>query len=223
MLKTKYNGVPDEEIYSLVVNDGNEEAVWYWLHHRYVKDMKFLVHRYYDSLEYLTDLSCELFIALKGSHQDWKPLRSYFDKPNIIDSNGVERKKSSFRTWLNRVASHLFINQRKKLIYLKGEYVYIDETKNIDKVISPYEDAAPIDKNRDIVFMMEAISKLRNKTYKFILLKELGGYTPEQIMLMLNEQRAECGKNELIIGRIYMMKYLALKQVSEIMKTLKEE
>lgn len=222
MLKNKYNDFSDEEIYLLVVNNGNEEAVWYWLYHRYAKDMSFLVYRYYNSLEYLTDLSCELFMNLKGKHLDWQPLRSYFENPIIFDRNGKRRKKSSFRTWLNRTASHLFIKQRKELIDLKVEFLYIDETKDIDKVISPYEDTVSGDKKMDIILMMEAISKLKNKTYKFILLKELGGYTPEQIMFMLNQQRAECGKDPLIIGRVYMMKHLALKQVSEIMKKLKE-
>lgn len=215
-VKDKYSKLSDAEIVSLAVEKGNEEALTYLLYEKYYRRFCFLANRYYGTLFYLEDLIIELYLRLKGQKGDWKVLNSF-------------QGKSSFETWLCRVASNLFLEKRPELIGFVERTVSIDGTDNNGTVKEP----AP-DENIEEVLLLEAINRLENEEYKFILLKELEGYSPAEIAKMLTEQRRKEGRmkyrsnkerDEIIptADYIYMIKSRALKEVSDIMNLLEKE
>lgn len=215
-VKDKYSKLSDAEIVSLAIEKGNEEALTYLLYEKYYRRFCFLANRYYGTLFYLEDLIIELYLRLKGQKGDWKVLNSF-------------QGKSSFETWLCRVASNLFLEKRPELIGFVERTVSIDGTDNNGTVKEP----AP-DENIEEVLLLEAINRLENEEYKFILLKELEGYSPAEIAKMLTEQRRKEGRmkyrsnkerDEIIptADYIYMIKSRALKEVSDIMNLLEKE
>lgn len=215
-VKDKYSKLSDAEIVSLAIEKGNEEALTYLLYEKYYRRFCFLANRYYGTLFYLEDLIIELYLRLKGQKGDWKVLNSF-------------QGKSSFETWLCRVASNLFLEKRPELIGFVERTVSIDGTDNNGTVKEP----AP-DENIEEVLLLEAINRLENEEYKFILLKELEGYSPAEIAKMLTEQRRKEGRmkyrsnkdgKEIIptADYIYMIKSRALKEVSDIMNLLEKE
>lgn len=215
-VKDKYSKLSDAEIISLAIEKGNEEALTYLLYEKYYRRFCFLANRYYGTLFYLEDLIIELYLRLKGQKGDWNVLNSF-------------QGKSSFETWLCRVASNLFLEKRPELIGFVERTVSIDGTDNNGTVKEP----AP-DENIEEVLLIEAINRLENEEYKFILLKELEGYSPAEIAKMLTEQRRKEGRmkyrsnkerDEIIptADYIYMIKSRALKEVSDIMNLLEKE
>lgn len=213
-VKDKYNKLSDAEIVSLVVDEGNQEALTYLLYEKYYGRFCFLANRYYGTLFYLEDLIIELYLRLKGKKGDWKVLNSF-------------QGKSSFETWLCRVASNLFLEKRPELIGFAEKTVSIDGTDNNGMVAG-----ADSDDSIEEILLLEAINRLENQEYKFILLKGLEGYLPAEISQMLTEQRRKEGRmkyrsNETEIiptaDYIYMIKPRALKEVSNIMNLLEKE
>ena len=91
----------------------------------------------------------------------------------------------------------------------------------------------------DAVLLLEAISCLEDEDDRFILLKELEGYSPKELSQMLAEKWRKRGQikirkvpntsdgsvKEVIptVGYIYTRKSRVLKEVSTIMNELKKE
>lgn len=201
----------DKEIVDLVIA-GNEEAMLYLLYDRYVNDLKFYAWRYYDSLAYLEDLTNYLYIQFKGKKGDWQPLRSF-------------QWRSKFRTWFCSVASHLFLEKREELIGLGGK---------VDSIIvngddRPLPEPKPV--NQKLVMLMEAINRLENDDYRFILIKELEGYNHKEIAEMMVAKRQKENKVTFYNGRIVvpdaryvdMNKARALKEVKAIVEQIKKD
>ena len=203
----------DKEIVDLIIA-GNEEAMLYLLYDRYEKDLKFYAWRYYGTLAYLEDLTNYLYIQFKGKNGDWQPLSSF-------------QWRCKFRTWFCSVASHLFMAKRDELIGLGGK----DGSKGTDGGDKPLPEPEPDPENQKLVMLMEAINRLENDDYRFILIKELEGYNHKEIAEMMVEKRKKENKVTFYKGKIVvpkahyvdMNKARALQEVKAIVKQIKKE
>ena len=203
----------DKEIVDLIIA-GNEEAMLYLLYDRYENDLKFYAWRYYDSLAYLEDLINYLYIQFKGKKGDWQPLKSF-------------QWKCKFRTWFCSVASHLFLEKRDELIGLGGK----DGSKGTDGGDKPIPEPTPEPENQKLVMLMEAINRLENDDYRFILIKELEGYNHKEIAEMMVAKRKKESKVTFYKGQIVvpdahyvdMNKARALREVKAIVEQIKKD
>lgn len=203
----------DKEIVDLIIA-GNEEAMLYLLYDRYENDLKFYAWRYYDSLVYLEDLINYLYIQFKGKNGDWQPLKSF-------------QWKCKFRTWFCSVASHLFLEKRDELIGLGGK----DGSKDTDGGDKPIPEPTPEPENQKLVMLMEAINRLENDDYRFILIKELEGYNHKEIAEMMVAKRKKENKVTFYKGKIVvpdahyvdMNKARAIREVKAIVEQIKKD
>ena len=203
----------DKEIVNLIIA-GNEEAMLYLLYDRYENDLKFYAWRYYDSLVYLEDLINYLYIQFKGKNGDWQPLKSF-------------QWKCKFRTWFCSVASHLFLEKRDELIGLGGK----DGSKGTDGGDKSLPEPKPEPENQKLVMLMEAINRLENDDYRFILIKELEGYNHKEIAEMMVAKRKKENKVTFYKGKIVvpdahyvdMNKARAIREVKAIVEQIKKD
>lgn len=213
ILHKSYSDMTDKEIVDLIIA-GNEEAMLYLLYDRYENDLKFYAWRYYDSLAYLEDLINYLYIQFKGKNGDWQPLKSF-------------QWKCKFRTWFCSVASHLFLEKRDELIGLGGK----DSSKGTDGGDKPIPEPTPEPENQKLVMLMEAINRLENDDYRFILIKELEGYNHKEIAEMMVAKRKKENKVTFYKGKIVvpdahyvdMNKARALREVKAIVEQIKKD
>ena len=213
ILHKSYRDMTDKEIVDLIIA-GNEEAMLYLLYDRYENDLKFYAWRYYDSLTYLEDLINYLYIQFKGKNGDWQPLKSF-------------QWKCKFRTWFCSVASHLFLEKRDELIGLGGK----DGSKGTDGGDKPIPEPALEPENQKLVMLMEAINRLENDDYRFILIKELEGYNHKEIAEMMVAKRKKENKVTFYKGKIVvpdahyvdMNKARALREVKAIVEQIKKD
>ena len=212
-LQKSYKYMSDREIVDLVIA-GNEEAILYLLYDRYENDLKFYAWKYYESLAYLEDLINYLYIQFKGKEGDWHPLKSF-------------QWKCKFRTWFCSVASHLFLEKRDELIGLGGK----DGSKGTDGGDKPLPEPKPEPENQKLVMLMEAINRLENDDYRFILIKELEGYNHKEIAEMMVAKRKKENKVTFYKGKIVvpdahyvdMNKARALREVKAIVEQIKKD
>lgn len=213
ILHKSYSDMTDKEIVDLIIA-GNEEAMLYLLYDRYENDLKFYAWRYYDSLAYLEDLINYLYIQFKGKNGDWQPLKSF-------------QWKCKFRTWFCSVASHLFLEKRDELIGLGGK----DGSKGTDGGDKPLPEPKPEPENQKLVMLMEAINRLENDDYRFILIKELEGYNHKEIAEMMVVKRKKENKVTFYKGKIVvpdahyvdMNKARAIREVKAIVEQIKKD
>ena len=213
ILHKSYRDMTDKEIVDLIIA-GNEEAMLYLLYDRYENDLKFYAWRYYDSLAYLEDLINYLYIQFKGKKGDWQPLKSF-------------QWKCKFRTWFCSVASHLFLEKRDELIGLGGK----DGSKGTDGGDKPIPEPTPEPENQKLVMLMEAINRLENDDYRFILIKELEGYNHKEIAEMMVAKRKKENKVTFYKGKIVvpdahyvdMNKARAISEVKAIVEQIKKD
>ena len=203
-----YSVLSDKEIVDLVIA-GNDEAMLYLLYDRYEDDLRFYAWRYYGSLAFLEDLTNYLYIQLKGKNADWQPLKSF-------------QWRCKFRTWLCSVASHLFLKKKNELI---------DLVCKESSIINGEEDHSQEPVNQKLVILMEAINRLENDDYRFILIKELEGYNHREIAEMLNVKRKKENKVSFYKGEVVvpdaryvdMNKARALKEVRSIVEQINRD
>ena len=213
ILQKPYKVMQDKEIVDLIIA-GNEEAMLYLLYDRYESDLKFYAWRYYGSLAYLEDLTNYLYIQFKGKNADWQPLKTF-------------QWKCKFRTWFCSVASHLFMEKRNELIGSGGNEVSIMTNGGEKPLAEPQSE--PI--NPKLVMLMEAINRLENDDYRFILIKELEGYNHKEIADMMIAKRKKTNKVTFYKGKIVvpdahyvdMNKARALREVKAIVEQIKKD
>lgn len=207
--------LPDKKLVSLIL-DGNEEAGIHLVYVKYDKDIDYHILRYYDNLRYKDDLTNYLYLQVKGSKGDWTPLRSF-------------QWRCSLRTWFSSVASHLFLEKKKELIGLGDVSTSIDTPEGEKFAKRIVQDA---NKNAKLVMLMEAINRLDNEDYRFILIKELEGYSAKEIAQLLGQKRID--ENRLkkrsngssitpTADYVYMIKNRALKEVKVIVEQVRKE
>ncbi len=210
---SNYKSLTDKDLVDLIVN-GNEEAVLYLIYDRYFEDLRFYAWRYYGSLRYLEDLIDCLYLQLKGKKGDWQPLKSF-------------QWRCRFRTWFCSVASHLFLKKRNELIGNEGQ----PDSNNANDGKGNLPEPEPEPENEKMVILMEAINRLENDDYRFILIKELEGYNHKEIAEMLDqkrraENRTSHYKGKLVIPDaqyIDMNKARAVREVKTIVEQVKRE
>ena len=213
ILHKSYRDMTDKEIVDLIIA-GNEEAMLYLLYDRYENELTFYAWRYYASLAYLEDLINYLYIQFKGKKGDWQPLKSF-------------QWKCKFRTWFCSVASHLFLEKRDELIGLGGK----DGSKGTDGGDKPLPEPKPEPENQKLVMLMEAINRLENDDYRFILIKELEGYNHTEIAEMMVAKRKKENKVTFYKGKIVipdahyvdMNKARAIREVKAIVEQIKKD
>jgi len=213
-----YENMSDKDILDLITNneEGGAEGVAYLLYNRSIETLKYNVWRCFDSLELLDELINGLYIYI--SENDWHYLRGF-------------RLDSSFTTWISKVSRTFFLSERKKMIAYAEKNIYIDGSgKNDDSVIFEKEDT-DVDKSMYRVIMMEAISKLKNKDYRFIIIKTLQGYKSEDIAKMLTAKDKEEGivrmyrakEVKLDADYVNMTRKRAMEEVKKIAKQIEKE
>ncbi len=212
--KLKYKSFSDREIVDLIIA-GNEEALLYLIYERYIEDLRFYAWRYYDTLTYLEDLISYLYIHLKGKNADWQPLKSF-------------QWRCKFRTWFCSVVAHLFLEKRHELIGFDNNADSNNENGEDGNAI---KGPAPEAENQQWVIVMEAINRLKNDDYRFILVKELEGYNHKEIAEMLvvkrhKEQRASSYKGNIVVPDAHyvdMNKARALKELKIMVEQVKTD
>jgi len=197
---------------------GNEEAMLFLIFKRYAPLLKKLCNRYYGDYFYLEQLQIELFIHLKEN--DWHRTRSF-------------GWKSSFGTWLGIVAGNLFIKKMPELIGITKYSVYIGEDGDEGEVNLPNPEP-PHENDMNMILMIEAIHQLEDKDQRFIILRELDGYTPREIARLLEDYRRKENrlKTRLVNGQreeiiptaeyVHMLKGRAKENLRAIVSELKK-
>ena len=95
----------------------------------------------------------------------------------------------TFRTWFNRILRNHFIKKRPLLIGFRENKLYSEKEDEPDPVeLLPSADYAP-HKIMLKIRLVEAIGRLQNKEQKFVILKELQGYSHAEIAEMINRKR----------------------------------
>lgn len=205
-----YATMTDKELVDLVIS-GREDAMAYLMHVRYASDLRYYALRYYGTLYYLDDLTNELFIKLKGSNGDWHPLSSF-------------KWESKFRTWFCTVTSNCFLEKMNDLIGKDAHETSIEQEGKARQEL-------PEPENQNAVILIEAITRLEDEDYRFVLLKQLDGYKPNEIAVMLEEIRRRENRIPVRNGKeviptaeyVHMIKGRALKRVKAIIEQIKEE
>lgn len=212
LTKSGYRSLSDHDIVDLIIA-GNEEALLYLMYERYIDDLRFYAWRYYGCLSYLDDLIDSLYIQLKGKNLDWQPLRDF-------------QWRCTFRTWFCAVASHLFSKKRDELIGKEDRLYSKKENDRKERTIPESEQD-----NQKMVILMEAINRLDNDDYRYILIKELEGYNHKEIAELIIKKRRKENRVSFYNGKIVvpdshyvdMNKARALKEVKVIVEQIKKE
>lgn len=215
LLEENMCAIPDRQLVSMIIS-GHEEAGVFFVYVKYDKDVEYYVIRYYNTLDYKEELTNELYLHLRGRKGDWQSLKSF-------------QWKCSLRTWFSSVASHLFIEQKKKLIGYGDVATSLDseEGKKVAKTLGYDENYS-----YKYILMLEAINMLSNEEYRFILIKELEGYKANEIASMLEDKRTKEGslrsrrdgtKIKPTADYIYMLKNRALKEVKQLIDKLRQK
>ena len=197
---------------------GNEEAMLFLIFKRYAPLLKKLCNRYYGDFFYFEQLQIELFIHLKEN--DWHRARSF-------------GWKSSFGTWLGIVAGNLFIKKLPELIGITKYLVSIGEDGDEGEVSFPNPEPSH-ENDMNMILMIEAIHRLEDKDQRFIILRELDGYTPREIARLLEDYRRKENrlKTRLVNGQraeiiptaeyVHMLKGRAKENLRAIISKLKK-
>lgn len=213
-----YNLLDDRQLVELILV-GNEEALLYLIFVKYAPLLKKLCRKYYGDLFFFEELQVELLILLKTDN--YHALRSF-------------GWRSSFGTWLGKVAGNLFIKKIPELIGITKNPLSIGENKENGELSLP-EPEHPHEHNMNMVLLVEAIQKLEDKDQRFIILREFEGYSPKEIAGQLERIRRKenrlktrkvNGQIEEIIPSaeyIHMLKGRAKDNLKEIIRELKKE
>lgn len=213
ILNKSYKEMTDKEIVNLIIS-GNEEAILYLLYDRYESDLKFYTWKLYNSLVYLEELINCLYIHLKGKHGDWQPLKTF-------------QWKCEFRTWFCSVVYNLFKKKRNELI----GFACNKDSIVVNSGEKPLPEPVLESTNQRMVMLLEAINRLYNDDYRFILIKELEGYNHNEIAEMMVMKRERENKVTYYKGQIVvpdaryidMKKSRALKEIKIIIEQIKKE
>ena len=170
-----YDALSERELIDAILS-GNEEAAIYLIYNRYYRDLRYLCFDYCGSHKYIDDVCHEVYILLKGKNGDWHPLSTW-------------KGLSTFRTWLNHTVQNYLRNYREDLIGLRENKLYSDDEDDVDPVEKVIADQPTLEENLQKVLLLEAINKLENPDQRLVILKELQGYSHEEIAAILNQVR----------------------------------
>lgn len=213
-----YESYSDRDLVDATLS-GNEEAAIYLIYKRHYGMLRYVSNDCCQSFDYADDLCNELFIHLRGKNNDWQPLRSW---------QGI----STFRTWLCRVARHLFLKKRATMIGFRDKKLYSENEDDPD----PVEQVAAVQPTSEDammkVMLLEAINGLSNADQRLVILKELQGYSHEEIADILNQVRRQENRikldkagNEILANAaaVDVLKQRAVAQIKQTMGVKKQK
>lgn len=211
--KNPYDSYSDRDLVDAILS-GNEQAAIYLIYNRYYSNLRFWCYSYCRSQdEYIDDLCQEVYVLLKGKNGDWQPLSSWA---------GI----SSFRTWFNTIVDNWFKNKPDYLIGFRKKKLYSEKEDDVDPVELVEAPQPTIEENMQKVFMLEAINNLKNKDQRLVILKELQGYSHEEIAEILNQVRRAEGRIKInkegkeILADAATVDVLKQRAVAELKKAL---
>lgn len=170
-----YDAYSEQELVRAILT-GNEEAAIYLIYNKYYKDLRYLCFDYCGSHEYIDDVCHEVYLLLRGKNGDWHPLSTW---------TGL----ATFRTWLNKTVQNYLYNNREFLIGLREKKLYSAKEDDPDPVEEVESHYSSLEANMQKVLLLEAINKLKNQDQRLVILKELQGYSHEEIAEILNQVR----------------------------------
>lgn len=175
--KNKYDSYSERDLIGAILS-GNEEAAIYLIYNKYYSDLRYLCFDYCGSHKYIDDVCHEVYLLLKGKNGDWHPLSTW---------TGL----ATFRTWLNKTVRNYFYNNRDYLIGLREKKLYSEKEDDPDPVENVESHYPTIEENMQKVLLLEAINQLKNQDQRLVILKELQGYSHDEIAVILNKVRKE--------------------------------
>ncbi len=164
-----YKNYNDKELISLIVDNGNEEAISYLLYNKCWNQLKYYTNYYYGNDELLHDLISELFINLQKNN--WKSVRDF-------------KGESSLKSYICRIGRNLILEKRKNLIGFSEKTINIDVTP-----IEQPENVNSVEKRMQLLEIYDAINRLKPESYKIVMSLYLEGYSDEEIATELTKRK----------------------------------
>ena len=185
IFKKNYEELSDKEIIFLVTDEEkhDEEAATYLLWDRYSPLLHKLFFDIIREIEWYDYTIESLFIYLRGEDGTWHKLSTF-------------EERSSFGTWLKRIAYNHFLDVRVELIEKHEDALSIDDDDS-DRPSIQISDP-DIERNRRKAMLMEAIAQLQDPDQKFVVLKRLEGHDSCEIAELMQKMWDKHG-----IVRIY--------------------
>lgn len=192
--KTHYEDYSDKDLVEKIVKPPhNEEAAAYLLHNRYNPLLKSVYQDFTKNFSWFDDCVSDLFIHLKGKEYDWHALSTF-------------EWRSTLGCWLGGVAKNNFKVTLAKVASKKVVLVSVDEEdRNGNTVQLPDGGKEEHERLQRKIVLMEAISQLKNRDQKFVVLKRLQGYNSREIADLLTKNWQKHGikkynnRNELVV------------------------
>lgn len=174
IFKKNYEELSDKEIIFLVTDEEkhDEEAATYLLWDRYSPLLHKLFFDIIREMEWYDYTIESLFIYLRGEDGTWHKLSTF-------------EGRSSFGTWLKRIAYNHFLDVRAELIEKHEDALSIDDDDS-DRPSIQISDP-DIERNRRKAMLMEAIAQLQDPDQKFVVLKRLEGHDSCEIAELMQK------------------------------------
>lgn len=174
IFKKNYEELSDKEIIFLVTDEEkhDEEAATYLLWDRYSPLLHKLFFDIIREIEWYDYTIESLFIYLRGEDGTWHKLSTF-------------EGRSSFGTWLKRIAYNHFLDVRVELIEKHEDVLSIDDDDS-DRPSIQISDP-DIERNRRKAMLLEAIAQLQDPDQKFVVLKRLEGHDSCEIAELMQK------------------------------------
>lgn len=226
MNNVNYNKLADKQIVEKILAlPHNEEAAYFLLQVRYFDELNGVYKNVLKKINiqsirgdsYIEDCIQELFIHLRSKDCSWHTLATF-------------EWRSSFKTWLKKIAHNKFLEVLPKLIDKRGFVISIDtDDPERPNVQIPVEDEDSYERRQRKVLLLEAINQLNDADQRFVILKRLDGYNSNEIAILLQKRWQKHGikkynkKNELVIpsaGYVDVLSQRAKKNLGEIIEKI---
>ena len=226
MNNVNYNKLADKQIVEKILAlPHNEEAAYFLLQVRYFDELNGVYKNVLKKINiqsirgdsYIEDCIQELFIHLRSKDCSWHTLATF-------------EWRSSFKTWLKKIAHNKFLEVLPKLIDKRGFVISIDtDDPERPNVQIPVEDEDSYERRQRKVLLLEAINQLNDADQRFVILKRLDGYNSNEIAILLLKRWQKHGikkynkKNELVIpsaGYVDVLSQRAKKNLGEIIEKI---
>lgn len=212
ILSEKWKTLSDVELLSLIIREGNEEAVTFLLYNQCFNNLRSITYGYYNSDYFLYDLISELYIHIKKN--DWKVLRMY-------------KGNSALKTYIYSVASNLFLAKRKELIGFSEITTPIDKPTGIEPM-----NTDDLDKRMALLELYNAISELKQESYRTVMLMYLQGYSDAEIAEELSKQKVikrnkskdgSLDGDRVSVDYVYTLRSRAKEEISIKLRTKRQK
>ena len=197
-LVKRYGKASDEDLVrDLIAGLNSGESLFYLLYGRYIRLLASIFLRLSKNAEYFSDLMAELELHLLNNN--CYALRNF-------------RGDASFSSWLSVTAHNLFVDKLPQI-----ENLYTDELIEVDSTnewINISTNADSFDELR------QALLRLPSADQRIVIMKELEGYTPEEIAEILSQIRRSSQQENVSvnIANVYKIKQRARAKLEQIIK-----